>query len=301
LQRLFPQTAFSIIDAGIGATNSRFGCSRVREDLLNEKPDLIVIEYAVNDDPNDSNLTTQSIEGLVRQCLQLDSVPVFMLFTMDNKGDTINAHFHSIIGNYYSLPIISYRNAIWPLVETNQLSWTSIAADDVHPNDNGHMIIGYLLYSYVKNVFEQMDTIQTGPVQIPGPFSTDLYEFAGLHSSLPNDPLKVGQNVGWAVVEKEDKRIGYSSTSSGDSIVFKTTLNEVTIGYHYWKNLSGHIQVKLDGQIIDTLSNYFAADWGPGFLRLFQVFKQASNSPHTVTITNINNSLFDMQYLLYAK
>jgi lysophospholipase L1-like esterase len=301
LQRAFSKSTFSVVDAGIGATNSRFGCSRVQDDLLVQNPDLIIIEFAVNDDPGDSVLTIQSIEGLVRQCLKYGSAPVIMLFTMNNAGDTVISHWHAIIGNHYCLPVISYRNAMWPFIADGQMLWSLISADNVHPNDNGHLIIGYLLYSFIKNVCTKIDTSQPVSLPMPTPFSTDLYEFAGLHSSIAGTPIAVSSNSGWNPVSKEFSRIGYTSSKNGDSIVFQTTLDEVTIGYHYWQNLSGRIQVKLDGRILDTISNYFADDWGPGFLKLYQVYKQGGNAARTISITNLDNSLFDMQYILYAR
>jgi lysophospholipase L1-like esterase len=300
LKRLFPKSNFSIINAAIAATNSRFGCSRVHDDLLIGNPDLIIIEYAVNADRSDSIMNIRTMEGLVRQCLRLDSVPTLMLFTTDSFGDTIRIHQQGIVGVHYALPIISYRNAVWPLFANGQLPWASIEADGVHPNDNGHLMIAYLLYSFIKTVFLEMDSIPAFPFQMPSPLSTDLYEFAGIHSLKSDDPLVVETNSGWTPVEKEYKRLGYTSSNYGDSIVFTTTLNEVTIGYHYWKNLSGRLQVNLDGQIIDTLSNYFAEDWGPGYLALYHVYTQDDNKMRTLTLRNIDGALFDIQYILYA-
>ena len=92
LSRLFPKSDFTVINAGIGATNSRFGCSRVHDDLFIENPDLIIIEYVVNDSWSDPVLNIQALEGLVRQCLKLDSVPMILLFTMEFTGDTTRSH-----------------------------------------------------------------------------------------------------------------------------------------------------------------------------------------------------------------
>jgi hypothetical protein len=299
LQRQFSKSKFSIINAGIGATNSRFGCSRVSHDLLIENPDLIIIEYAVNDFLEDSTMNMQTIEGLIRQCLRLDSVPTLMLFTTDSAGNDFNQNDQGIIGNYYALPMISYQNAIWPLITNNRLSWSSVAVDVVHPNDNGHMIIAYLLYSFIRTVFLQMDTLSPPPFPMPSPLTTDLYEFAGIHSSAAGDPLVVSANSGWASEETKYLRLAYASSNQGDSLVFKTSLNEVTVGYQYTKSLSGIIEVKLDGRIIDTIDSHFTVD--PGYLRLYRVYAQTNNAPHTITLSNINNALFYIEYMLYAR
>ena len=41
-----------VFNAGIGASNSLFGAFRIQKDLLQHQPDLITIEYAVNDTTN---------------------------------------------------------------------------------------------------------------------------------------------------------------------------------------------------------------------------------------------------------
>ncbi len=302
LQGLFPMSSFSIINAGIGATTSRFGCSRARDDLLVGNPDLIIIEYAVNDFWWDSVLNVQTIEGLVRQCMRLDSVPTLMLFTTDSTGDTSRAHLQAMVGTHYNLPIISYRNAMWPLITTGRLHWESIAVDDVHPNDNGHLIIANLLYSYIKTISSREDASTFVFSSMPSPLTTDLYEFAGIHSSNTDDPLSVKTNSGWAQILKENGRVGYSSSNRGDSIVFSGNVNEVTIGYRYAGNLSGKMQIKLDGRIIDTIDNHFSEDWGSGYMSLYQLYAQkAAPELRTFTVTNIEGSLFDVSYILFAR
>jgi hypothetical protein len=97
-------------------------------------------------------------------------------------------------------------------------------------------------------------------------------------------------------------RISYASLNQGDSLVFKTSLNEVTIGYECSISLSGTIEVKLDGQIIDTIDSHSSEDLGPnGYLRLYRVYAQTNNTPHTITLSNINNALFYIEYMLYAR
>jgi len=300
LQHLFPQSGFSVVNAGISATNIRFGCSRAHDDLLMANPDLIIIEYAVNAVRDDSVTNVQSMEGLVRQCLKLDTVPTFMLFTTDTFGDTIRIHQQGIVGVHYELPIINYRNSVYPLIENGQLSWASVEADDVHPNDNGHLTIAYELYTFIKTFFLKMDSIPEIPFPMPAPLTTDIYEFAGIHSSKANDPLAVETNSGFTPIEKEYQRLAYNPSNYGDSIVFTTTVSEVTLSYHYSKYLSGHLQVNLDGQTLDTLSDYFADDWGPGYLLQFQVFTQNDNKRHKITLRNIDSTLFDLTYIYYA-
>ena len=49
LRKVFPNTEFDYVNAGIGATNSQFGAARVQEDLLRRLPDLVMVEFSVKD------------------------------------------------------------------------------------------------------------------------------------------------------------------------------------------------------------------------------------------------------------
>lgn len=83
----FSNNQFIAINAGIGSTGSRFGCSRVEDDLLLKKPDLVIIEFTVNDALSDSTRTWFTQEGLVRRCLKEISGPVMFLLLMNSQGD----------------------------------------------------------------------------------------------------------------------------------------------------------------------------------------------------------------------
>src|ERR1700710_2960325 len=64
-QEKFPQCELRLVNAGAGGTGSMYGALRADKDLLFAKPDLVVIEFAVNDYYTDG----EAYEGLVRQIL----------------------------------------------------------------------------------------------------------------------------------------------------------------------------------------------------------------------------------------
>ena len=48
-RRLYPDVHWTEVNAAIGGTGSVFGACRVYQDVISYKPDLIFIEFAVND------------------------------------------------------------------------------------------------------------------------------------------------------------------------------------------------------------------------------------------------------------
>jgi hypothetical protein len=296
---LYPHSHIEQINAGIGGTNSRFGCSRTADDLLLQSPDLIVIEFAVNDDPKDSLGTVESMEGLVRLCLQNPDVPVMMLFLMNKSGDTVDQSFHGLVGNHYGIPMISYRNVCWPLVESGDLALDSIFSDAIHPKNNGHLICAYLLFSFIHRTILENSVDQT--LSVPSPLASDIYQYAGImkmHDSI-SAVLDTG---GWRDTVRELGRMGFYSVHARDSLTISTRAREFTLGYHYSKDHSARVEIILDGLPVDTVSNYFADDWGGGTLMLRKVYLDpADRKNHVLSFINLDNDQFTIDYLLYAR
>ena len=65
----FPKAKINNINRAIGATGSRFGLYRLSRDVLPYKPDLIFIEFAINDyyHPEDSGDSLMMMETMIRE------------------------------------------------------------------------------------------------------------------------------------------------------------------------------------------------------------------------------------------
>ena len=69
----FPKAKVKYVNAGIGGTTSVFGAARAEKDVLSHNPDLVVVEFSVNDECTDYFL--ESYEGLIRKLLYSKSAP----------------------------------------------------------------------------------------------------------------------------------------------------------------------------------------------------------------------------------
>ena len=67
-RRAFPNARIDFVNAGIGATGSEIGAFRLKRDVLDKKPDVVVVEFAVNDRKDKDR--AESYEGVVRQLLK---------------------------------------------------------------------------------------------------------------------------------------------------------------------------------------------------------------------------------------
>jgi lysophospholipase L1-like esterase len=71
-QDLYPKAKVTEINAAIGGTGSDLGVFRLRHDVLRLKPDLMFVEFAVNDGGASTEDIYRSMEGIVRQTWKAD-------------------------------------------------------------------------------------------------------------------------------------------------------------------------------------------------------------------------------------
>ena len=69
----FPQAKFNYVNGGIGGTDSYYGVSRAVTDVLMYQPDLVVVDFSVND--VDNIYCEETFEGVLRKLLCWSSRP----------------------------------------------------------------------------------------------------------------------------------------------------------------------------------------------------------------------------------
>lgn len=97
----------------------------------------------------------ESYESLIRKLLSSPSKPavIEIFMTMENG---VNYHDCEIeIGKKYDVAMISFTNEAKEIIDNNKLPWSVLLTDEVHPNDEGHKIIGDLLTDFIEKVYEE--------------------------------------------------------------------------------------------------------------------------------------------------
>jgi len=149
----FPQAEIESINAGIGATPSFLGTFRLDRMVLKHQPDLVLVEFSVNDPSTFSNLLDGEIldayESVVRKSLEAGAA-VLQVFMNDQHHNGMQG-FHRPVAEHYGVPAISYHNAISPNGQ-HICEWELLSPDDIHPNNAGHALIATCLCSYLDTV-----------------------------------------------------------------------------------------------------------------------------------------------------
>ncbi len=277
-RRAFPGAAVTFVNAGIGATGSNYGALRAERDLLSKGPDVVVVEYAVND--GGTPQAAETLEGIVRQILKRPNVPAVVLLFMVNRNGGSAQDWFVKVGEHYRLPMVSYRDAVWPEIQAGRLAWTDVSPDEVHPNDRGHAWaadwIGRMLQGALDRLPAAGATLPEPPA-LPVPRFSDLFERTSLFEA---GALKPVANQGWAF---DEKKKGWVSATPGAVIEFEVEGRVVFSMHHVVRGAMGRARVTVDGAAPRTLEGWFDQTWG-GYRQTNELVRDLAPGRHRVRL-----------------
>lgn len=174
-------------NAGVGGTGSDYGSFRVKRDVLSHNPDLVFIEFAVNDSDQASTLIIENVESNIRQLREaIPAVNICLLYTIQEKmlpyyenGEV----FPSIeamekVARHYNLPSVNLGvpvtnqlnegAIIFKDTVTNQNNIPVFSSDGVHPYiETGHPIYN----EFLIKAFSHIVSVHNRKITIPEPLS----------------------------------------------------------------------------------------------------------------------------------
>lgn len=157
------------VNAGLSGTPSNLGVLRLQRDVLDHGPDIVFVEFAVNDSQDFQE--KQCFESLVRTILEQPNAPaVVLIFNRTENGYSCQSTM-GLTGLYYSLPMISVTDAISPELEQGTMTWKDFSGDTVHPNEYGHRLtadfIRYLFHEALAGQWEIYSVPESKQYQAP--------------------------------------------------------------------------------------------------------------------------------------
>lgn len=277
LRKRFPRSVFTLINAGIGATASDYGALRAERDLLSEKPDLVILEFAVND--LGSVRYARTYEGTVRQILRHPDCALILLFMMHNT--TLNAQiFQEQIGRHYALPMASYRDALMPELANGSILWEELSPDTVHPRSAAHSFAGRLLTGLLARTGKSPAPQNR---ELPPPLYSAEYEHCFLHE---RETLTPAANSGWEQIPSGGKLAGFWRASTPGTEM-ELEFEGTSLMFSCWslKGPQGTVSVQTDQLPAVKVDSYFAGDWGGGKQSWYEIAHRLAPGKHRVRIT----------------
>lgn len=278
----FPSAEISFVNAGIGGTNSYLGVHRVDEQLLAHNPDVVIVEFSVND--TDKTMNKYSYDSLVRKILSYETNPaVMLLFTTQENGTSLQ-DTHKEIGMAYDLPMISYREVVYQEVAAGTLDWKAISPDNIHPNDAGHGIIGQLVDRYLNEVYDKLDTITEEPTAFTAEgYTNDYFKNAKM---LGADDITPTATEGFEVIESGfyHQFPNNWKTEAGGTMTFDVECQNFGVFFLCTTDgKSGDYEVYVDGERKGKLEADFTGGWGT-YGNTKQIILSKETEKHTIEI-----------------
>ena len=285
------------IPAGIGGTPSPMGLIRYQKDVVDvggRNPDLLIIEFAVNDWLECSN--TRAMETLVRNALQNDTA-VIMLYaaaTYQNQQGQIKP-----VADFYNLPQVSISDGLLNSGINQEKDSKVYYSDYVHPTRYGHAYMA----KCIMNLISEIDaSTADDKYVIPAGYHNEnaFKKFATVYANTQDKNVSI---TAGAFNQKDDAIQGYShggkcfpenwsrpstpSTGSGTggNSPFTMTLNCKSLIMIY-KNANndsfGKADIFVDGKLFKTYAGHEDGGWNN--CMIVMIIDEQTAAKHTVEI-----------------
>lgn len=315
LRLKFPQTAFYQINAAIGGTGSNLGVFRMERDVLNGKPDLIFVEFAVNDAAQPREKILKSMEGIIRKCWSVyPNTDICFVYTAveEHIKNLVSGKLHPSVlameelADYYGIPSIHMALEVARLYSQNKLILSGdpkdndktivFTRDHTHPlSESGHPLYGYIVAKYLDKMKNRSKSVSH---QLPAPFTVDNWEKAKMVNLSDAE-----KNGSWEKLTPQDDLsqkfskfmpVIYKATP-GSSIRF-TFSGKVFGLYDIIGPGTGLINVAIDGK--ERKVNRFDPYSTSYRLGMTMLAENLEDGPHTVEIKVLDGGVNKKEIIL---
>lgn len=279
LQKRFPDTEFDFTNAGIASTGSTTGAFRVGRDVLSRGPvDLLLVEFAVNDDQDEQLAAidcVRGMEGIVRQVRQhnpaADIVMVHfvnppMLETLKAGQQIRSASQHEKVARHYALPSVYLPKIVAQKIESGELTWQQYGG--THPKQPGNQLAADSVTNILQAAWRGLDPMSL--VEEHHPWPDQPLEPTSYDRGVLLDSESVALEPGWDFSIPDwskltggkrqrflDRRLLYSVTPGATAeFCFRGT----AVGAYVLAGPdAGHLEYSIDGedwQSVDLLHHF---------------------------------------------
>lgn len=271
LEQTYPQASFQWINAGVSGTGTDLGAFRIAEQVLQYKPDLIFIEFAVN------GAYAPGMEGMIRQAIKVNpNTAICLLYTILN-GQTAFYQKNELPPNikglekvaaHYGLPAINLGMEAASLEAAGKLTWKGKQAvqdkilfseDGIHPTTAG----GKLYAAAIARAFKKIKAVQQQPKKkaLRAPLTTTDWDKA----TMINPSVFANQNNGWQLISTEENPnlkkfnpwFSYVLTASNPGVRFSFRFRGDMLGiFDVGGPEAGQLEWIIDGRLVKLMNRF---------------------------------------------
>lgn len=266
------------VNAGISGTPSLLGVTRCERDVLRHQPDVVFVEFAVNDGTDEAS--RMAYESLVRKLLKSESSPaVVLLFTINSSLYSAQVHMQQV-GKQYDLGMISVGNAIKPEIQLGRMTYADYSSDYAHPTTEGHAFIADMISYY----FDQAAATPAQPYEmaVEARYASDLENLTNIRDGSPM--IEDLGSLVWGPAHCYSYKTGWRyRKGENQPLILTVEGRHMTIAFQQENKSSvGTAEVYVDGKLVRSLNGSSPIAWGNVVTELIQLGE--ANGAHTVEI-----------------
>lgn len=268
LKQKYPDATIEEIHAAIGGTGSDLGVFRLERDALRYQPDLLFVEFAVNDGGASPDRIWKAMEGIVRQTWAANpKTDICFVYTFRvnyeeplRQGECPQAaSAMELLADHYGIPSVNFAKKIVELESDGKLVFqsdeptegkTHFSTDGVHPLDAGHEIYTEVLGNAIEQMASNARPVDH-QVKLTTPFVQDHWQAAKM-VPITSEML----SGDWKALAEDDtlqRRFGnrmgqiYEATEPGSKLTFRFRGSSAKL-YDLLGPDGGQVIISVDGK-----------------------------------------------------
>jgi acyl-CoA thioesterase I len=226
LRKHYPKSEITELNAAINNTGasggSLYGALRARRDVIAYKPDLVLVEFAVNDTNENEIAIQKAVEGLLRQLLIVAQPPEVVMLYATNAKRGVRNEWHDGIATHYQVPSINLQDQVWAMIDGGKIKlaefWPGASRpaapgkDSVTPSDAGHKLYADLIVSFLS----EQEKLKAAPIlrNLPPPLVSDEMNYGEFKAIVEIKPqrgsIREGvrdRSANWRVEPNNDRAL----------------------------------------------------------------------------------------------
>jgi rhamnogalacturonyl hydrolase YesR/lysophospholipase L1-like esterase len=158
IKNVYPYAAVNVITTSVGGENAEQGAKRFVDDVLTHKPDVLFIDYALNDRGIGLKRARKAWVKMIKAALKAKVKTILFTPTPDLTEDILNAdapldkHAQQIreLATEYKIGLIDSYSAFRKMKQDGT-DLKSYMAQSNHPNEKGHAVVCRLIMQWFVN------------------------------------------------------------------------------------------------------------------------------------------------------
>ena len=173
VRNTFAKGSFKEVNIGMSGTSSVVGLVRAEKGLVAQNPDIVVIEFSVNDHEDISY--KKSFESLIRKFLEMPNEPAVIVLITRSKGGFSSQTQMEAAGKNFDVPVISMNNSMTKAFNSGFLKPDDYYTDEYHPHEKGGQLIADTMAYYLRQAMKTENRSDSYTIPSTSAYGSEYY------------------------------------------------------------------------------------------------------------------------------